>query len=258
MFCSLGIRKSISANALIRSLLTSVTAHLMRFSLRTTDPQTGTLSAVRSFQKRYPAHIFPIFLNKNTGTTYPRNLALKRATGKYVIVMDSDVEVHQGTITALIKTLDMDHRMGLAVPKLLYPNGNLQKSVDVFPTVFTKFFRYFFLKAIEKKENKVLQETELREVDYAISAMWVMKGEVLETVGLLDENIFYSPEDVDYCLRLWRAGYKIIYNPLVSVIHDTQEISRGFKVGAATFSHIKGLAYYFKKHGYFLRRPAIK
>jgi len=92
-------------------------------------------------------------------------------------------------------------------------------------------------------------------VDYAISAVWVIKKEVLKIVGLLDENIFYSPEDVDYCLRLWKAGYKIIYEPRVPVIHHTQEISRGFKLNSAMLNHIKGLIYYFRKHGYFLRRP---
>jgi GT2 family glycosyltransferase len=79
----------------------------------------------------------------------------------------------------------------------------------------------------------------------------------LEKVGFLDEKIFYSPEDVDYCLRIWQAGFKIHYLPTVSVIHNTQEISRGYKLNRAKLSHIAGLFYLFYKHGYLFRRPVF-
>ncbi len=216
-----------------------------------------TTQIIREFRDKYPENIIPIYLDKNTGTTFSRNLALKKAKGKYIAVMDSDVEVFRGTFKQLINSLDEKKETGLIAPRLVYPNGNLQKSTDVFPTVFTKVRRYFFLKYIEKIDNRHDIETELREVDYAISAVWILKKEVLEKVGLLDENIFYAPEDVDYCLRVWKAGYKILYKPSISCIHHTQEISRGLKINAATIEHIRGLFYYFRKHKYFLSNPKI-
>ena len=78
--------------------------------------------------------------------------------------------------------------------------------------------------------------------------------EVLNEVGLLDEKIFYSPEDVDYCIRVWKKGYTIDYFPDVKMIHDAQEISRGkaFKINFFTLSHLKGLIYLFLKHRYIL------
>ena len=218
----------------------------------------NTISIIKSFDVQYPHHIIPIYLSANTGTTYSRNLALKQARGDYVIIMDSDIEIYQqGTIRRLLDTFH-DKKIGLVVPKLLYSNGSLQKSTDVFPTLFTKVFRYFFLKWIEKKGQTLNQASGLSEVDYAISALWVLKKEVLKNVGLLDENIFYAPEDVDYCLRIWLAGYKIVYNSEVSAIHHAQEISRGLKINQATINHIKGLVYYFKKHKYVLSRPRIR
>jgi GT2 family glycosyltransferase len=216
-----------------------------------------TVPIIRSFQERYPNCIHLTCLGKNTGTTYPRNLALKQAKGRYIVIMDSDVELGKGIAAGLINLLKSDSRIGLAVPKLFYPSGSLQKSTDAFPTVFRKLFRYFFLKAIEKREDRLAGKTSPYPVDYAISALWMMKREVLETVGLLDENIFYSPEDVDYCLRVWQAGYRIVYHPQLSAVHHTQEISRGLRISAATLNHIKGLIYYFKKHRYFLRKPEV-
>jgi len=238
------------------SVFADVSNSRFSFEIFITDngSKDKTVEILNSFRKKYPDRINLIFLKKNMGTTYSRNLALKKAKGDFIIIMDSDVEVFPGTVEKLINTLGKNGKAGLTCPKLLYPKGTLQKSTDNFPTIFTKIFRYFFLKKIEKRDNRNLR-LELREVDYAISAMWVLKREVLEKVGLLDENIFYAPEDVDYCMRIWKAGYRILYNPDVSCIHHTQEISRGLKINRSTIAHVRGLFYYFRKHNCLFKRP---
>jgi GT2 family glycosyltransferase len=214
-----------------------------------------SVSILASLQARYPDTILPLYLDRNTGTTYSRNLALRRAQGRYICIIDSDVEVSQGAIAQLIHTLERDEKIGLVAPKLVYPNGCLQKSVDQFPNVFAKILRYFFLKSMERREQgRMFQQTNISEVDYAISAMWVFRRKIFEQVGFLDDNIFYSPEDVDYCLRIWKAGFNVVYNPTVTCVHQTQEISRRV-IGRATIQHIIGLCYYFKKHRYIFLRP---
>lgn len=247
----------------LNALLTELVSQPLSYEIFVVDngSKDRTVALLRDFQTRFPNHLFPIYLDTNTGTTYSRNLALKQAKGRYLCIMDSDVEVDLGVIGKLIETVERDARIGLAAPKLLYPNGHLQKSTDVFPTIFTKFIRYFFLKQIEKREHRlaanVVRETEIREVEYAISAMWLLKREAFERVGLLDEKIFYSPEDVDYCLRIWKAGYSIVYNPTISCIHHTQEISRGLKINRMTVNHAMGLLYYFRKHRCMFRHPQV-
>jgi GT2 family glycosyltransferase len=245
----------------LKTLIASLQATNLEFEVFVVDngSKDNTVNLINEFYSQYPDSINPIFLEKNTGTTYSRNLALKQAKGKYICCLDSDMEVNPGVIQKLIKTLQSNQQIGLVVPKLVYPTGQLQKSTDIFPTVFNKIYRYFFLKRIEfnehRKSRSLIQITEPFEVDYAISAMWVFKRELLDKIGLLDEKIFYAPEDVDYCLRIWKAGYKILYDPSVSCIHHCQEISRGFKFNQATINHIKGLLYYFKKHRYFFVNP---
>ncbi|MFX0204105.1 MAG: glycosyltransferase family 2 protein, partial [Candidatus Hodarchaeota archaeon] len=201
-----------------------------------------TVPMINSYLVRHPDVIVPIFLETNKGTTDSRNLGLRRARGRYIGIMDSDVEIPEGTIIQLVSTLEENENAGLVAPKVVYPNGNYQKSTDALPTVFTKLFRWFFLKSIEKKEKSQKQKVDLCEVDYAISAMWMLKSELLQIVGLLDENIFYAPEDLDYCVRVRQAGYKVLYDPRVAVVHHAQEISRGLRINRATVSHLKGLA----------------
>lgn len=216
----------------------------------------GTVQLIRGFESEYPRIIVPSFLRNNKGTTVSRNIALKKARGNFICVMDSDVEVTTDVFTELITTLNNDQKIGIAVPKIIYPSGNWQKSYDQFPTLVHKINRFFRLRAIEGKEaesNQCISDS--MNIDYAISAFWLFKRTIINKVGFLDERIFYSPEDVDYCLRVWKAGYRIVYVPTVTVVHYTQEISRGWKLNKSKISHLKGLFYLFIKHGYFFKKP---
>lgn len=240
-------------NSLIRDVFRTTSS----FEIHIVDNGSSdtTVDCLEGFQKLYPDRIRPVYLDRNTGTTYSRNLALRKATGRVILVMDSDVEVPDGAIGALISSLTRHPEAGIVAPRLVYPSGRLQKSTDSFPTLFSKAYRYFFLRSMEKREAMEERSTAVREVDYAISAVWAMRAEMLSAVGLLDEKIFYAPEDVDYCIRAWKAGYRVLYDPSVTFIHHTQEISRGLKLNAATLHHVRGLLYYFMKHRYIIRKP---
>ena len=208
----------------------------------------GSIDILKKMQDQYPDILYVIFQEFNTGTTRSRNRALKRSTGKYILILDSDAYMNSETLDKLIIYLEKNLKVGLVAPGLVYPDGRFQMSVDVFPTLVRKLKRYFSLRSIEENSKKIMSGS----VDYAISACWMLRKNVVDKVGLLDENIFYSPEDVDYCIRIWRAGYQVHFFPDVSMVHDAQEISRpkGFLINRFTIRHAKGLAYLFTKHGY--------
>ena len=218
----------------------------------------GTQQLLARLADMDPNHIVPHYELTNTGTTRSRNRLFAAARGEFLCIMDSDVELAEGVVDALLPLMEGDRSLGIIVPRILYPSGAWQKSFDRFPTVVDKINRFFRLRAIEEREALQLGAcTQPFCVDYAISAFWLMRRDLLDAVGLLDERIFYSPEDVDFCLRIWKSGYRILYVPSVSVVHHTQEISRGLKINKPKLSHIKGLFYYFCKHRYLLRRPQV-
>ncbi len=211
----------------------------------------GSIELIKQYQNQYPEIIKPIFFKENTGTTFSRNAALKQVKGEYVLVLDSDAYVNYKALNSLISYLKSNESVGMAVPRLFYNSGNFQLSCDIFPTLIHKFKRFLFLKKMESQPHQ-LQSIEVpTTVDYAISACWMLTSEAVNRTGLFDENIFYSPEDVDYCLRVWESGLKIAYVPSAEVIHDAQELSRGFKLSKFHFSHLKGLFYLMNKHKYF-------
>ncbi len=205
------------------------------------------------------ANIHLIRFDHNTGTTFSRNQGLKRAAGEHVIVMDSDAYANAEAIAGLSAHLKKNAQCGLVCPRLTYPDGRFQLSTDVFPTFVRKLQRFFFLKDMEKTMVEP-QGPGPFVVDYAISAFWMFPRSVMEKVGFLDERIFYSPEDVDYCIRVWKSGFEIHYLPAHAIVHDAQEISRskGLRINFFTLSHAKGLFYLFFKHRYFFSGKKLR
>ncbi len=211
----------------------------------------GSVELIDDYKTRYPDLIKPILFETNTGTTFSRNAALKQASGEFVLVLDSDAYANNKALTILTDYLKQHPETGMAVPRLFYNSGNFQLSCDVFPTLIHKLKRFLFLKKIEAKPHYLQEVAQPVDVDYAISACWLISKSAFEKTGLFDEKIFYSPEDVDYCLRVWESDFKITYIPEAEVIHDAQELSRGFKLSMFHFSHLKGLFYLMHKHKYF-------
>ena len=207
----------------------------------------GSVEALKSLVSQFPNIVKAIFSPVNTGTTVSRNMALSKVTGEHVLVLDSDARCNAEALGGLSRALEAQPDLGLAVPRLNYPDGRFQLSTDRFPTLLHKLSRLFGLRKMEREA--VIPQAPL-DVDYAISAFWLFPKSILPKVGLLDENIFYSPEDVDFCIRIWQAGQRIAYFPQFSAVHDAQELSRAKKLNGFLFRHAAGLFYLFRKHGY--------
>ena len=215
----------------------------------------GSVALLRRLEAEFPSLLRVIRLPVNLGTTVSRNMALARARGRFVLVMDSDVEVPAGCLGALLQRLAASPRTGILAPRLVHRDGRPQLSADMFPTLTRKLARFFGLRRMEA--GLPGQAHGPRRVDYAISAFWLMPREVLLRVGPLDERIFYSPEDVDYCLRTWAAGYEVVLDDVVVAIHDAREVSRGLRNPRFLASHALGLAYLFLKHRYVFGRARL-
>lgn len=209
---------------------------------------------LNDFQAAHPALIKPIIFQENTGTTVSRNAALKEAKGQYVLVLDSDAYMTSTVLDRLTKELEQKPKVGLVCPRLTYADGRFQMSTDTFPTLKRKLQRFLSLEKMQSTENPIFE----RYVDYAISACWLLRKDAVDAVGGFDEKIFYSPEDVDYCMQVWKNGFGIRYVPSVEMIHDAQELSRGFKITKFHVAHLKGLFYLFFKYKYFFSLPNLR
>ena len=222
----------------------------------------GTRDIVRSYDG-----VDLVELGSNKGTTVPRNIGIRRASNssKYICILDSDTVVSEGTFEKLVDVFERNGDIGLAAPYMFYADGSRQNSFKKFPTLFQKLSKLSPFEAVynwgEKDESYADWESdkdeEFFDIDFAISACWLVKRQTLDEIGLLDEKIFYSPEDVDLCLRIWKGDYRVVAVTGTKVIHHYQRLSRKNPFGKLGFEHIKGLMYYFNKHGYYVSRRKL-
>lgn len=198
-------------------------------------------------------------LSSNAGTTVSRNIGIRAARGDYVFILDSDTEIPEGSLAGLLKAADeLPDRdsVGIICPRLIYPDGEFQESARRFPTLFTKIYRLFRLeerRAADESIDEVLAG-ETVPVDYAISAAWFVPRATFDAVGLLDEEIFYAPEDVEFCARCWEGGKKVWYYPAVEIVHNCQRITNKKPLSKMGLSHAKGLVHYWRRYNTFLSR----
>ncbi|HEV8716125.1 MAG TPA: glycosyltransferase family 2 protein [Candidatus Binatia bacterium] len=197
---------------------------------------------------------------KNRGVAPARNQAMRLTQGEYIILLDDDTLMRPGVFTQLLAYMDTHPDVGLCGPKLIDLQGRLQLSCRFFPTVGDKLARRFpfaFAQRISRAaEMADWDHNCVREVDYVIGACQVIRRAALAEVGLLDERIFYGPEDIDLCLRMRQAGWRVVYNPTAVVVHHERRIARSF-LSRLGWKHLWGVIYYFCKHGYLFSRHRL-
>lgn len=226
--------------------------------------ENGSTDSTKEILKEF-GDIKTIFLDKNIGTTRSRNMAIAQRNKEYefLCVLDSDTVVNEEAFERMIDILRSDDSFGLIGPKMKNASGEYQITAKKFPTALIKLFKACPVKGIHNKgaelERYDFDESKpFHVVDHVISACWLVKNTAVEKVGMLDEKIYYAPEDNDYCMRMWKNGYKVVYSPKCEIIHDTQRISKKKLFSYINFTHIVGLVYYFCKHRYFIKAPRFE
>lgn len=218
-----------------------------------------TLRLLGEFQDRHD-YLRVVPLSRNQGTTAPRNIGIRMAQGEYIFILDSDTEIPPGTLRGLVEGVERipnQRNLGILHPRLVYPDGEFQESARRFPTLLTKVYRLLRMeqqRAADESVDEVLAG-HITPVDYAISAAWFIPRRTFDRVGLLDERIFYSPEDVEFCARCWKHGLEVWYYPEVEIVHNCQRITSKKPLSKMGLSHAKGLARYWWEYGSFLNRP---
>ena len=177
-----------------------------------------------------------------------------------VLILDSDTEIPPGSLSSLVRAMhELPGPVGLVAPRLVYPDGKFQESARRFPTLLTKAYRVLGLEERRAADESIpaVLAGEITKVDYAISAAWLVPRTTFERIGYLDETIFYSPEDVEFCARAWRHGLAVWYYPKAEIVHNCQRITHRRPFSKLGFSHAKQLVRYWAKYGTFFERPKI-
>lgn len=182
--------------------------------------------SVKLIRNKYPE--VNVIVNKsNIGFSKANNIALKKAQGKYVLILNPDTVLEEGTFEKLISFCEKDSQVGAVTSKLILTNGKLDDACKrSFPTLSVALPRMLGLsklfpksKVFAKYNLTYLDENETHEVDSICGAFMFIPANVLSEAGLFDEDYFMYGEDLDLCYSIKKNGYKVFYYPEVTTIH---------------------------------------
>jgi GT2 family glycosyltransferase len=198
---------------------------------------------------------------KNVGFARANNQAIKKATGKYVLILNPDTVVEEDTFEKCLEFMETHKDAGSLGVKLIDGKGNyLPESKRSLPTPSVAFYKIFGLSALFGKSRRFgqyhlgyLDKEKIHEVDVLPGAFILVRRKLLLEIGLLDEDFFMYGEDIDLSYRIKLAGYKNYYFPKTTIIHYKGESTKKGSINYVVLFY-NAMIIYAKKH--FSRKNA--
>ena len=192
---------------------------------------------------------------ENAGFGRANNQGLAKAKGKYILFLNSDMAVNENCLDRMFAFMEENPRIGASACKLTFPDGRLQHSCRQFPSFKVYFLmilglRYLFpnLKVFRHYLMLDWDHSDTREVDQIMGSFMFMRRSALDEAGHFDERFWMYFEEVDLCLRLKKAGWKIVHYPQASAVHFLSKSSEQWGKLKVTREFQKSLLKYFKKN----------
>ena len=162
----------------------------------------------------------------NRGFSHANNRALMTCDARYVLLLNPDTEVRDGTFADLVATLDDQPDVGFASVRQVLPDGTLYPTIRRFPSPLRALGEALGSERLGVG-GAVLGERELApepyeretDADWLTGAFMLLRREALEAAGFLDERFFMSSEETDLCFRVKAAGYRVVHLPSMTIVH---------------------------------------
>ncbi len=192
---------------------------------------------------------------KNVGFAKANNQAIKKATGKYILILNPDTVVEENTFEKCLKFMETHKDAGSLGVKMIDGKGNyLPESKRSLPTPAVAFYKIFGLSSLFAKSRRFgqyhlgyLDKEKIHEVDVLPGAFILVRRKLLLDIGLLDENFFMYGEDIDLSYRIKLAGYKNYYFPETTIIHYKGESTKKGSINYVVLFY-NAMIIFAKKH----------
>jgi len=244
----------------IQNLLKSVKQYTMEIIVVDNSSDDGSGASVREI---FP-NVYLVENEKNEGFARANNIGIDIAGGRYVALVNSDIEVIDDCIKLLLSFMEKYQDIGVLGPRILNKDRTLQASCRKFPGVWNAVCEALGLNNIFPKSEHFSGEEmfyfnheEVREVDALSGCFLMVRKEAIAQVGGLDEKFFIYSEDIDWCKRIKMAGWKIIFCPEAQAIHYGAGSSRNAPE-KFLIEQKKAILQYWQKHNGIAGRITIK
>ncbi len=200
----------------------------------------------------------------NVGYAGAVNQAIRQSNSSYILLLNPDIEVKPGAISAMLNFMGTHSDAGIVGGKLLNSDGSLQYSCRTFYTLPVILLRRTFLGKLFPDSKRLAQHlmtdwdhNSVREVDWVLGACLMIRRSALKEIGLMDERFFLYFEDVDWCYRMKKGGWKVYYLPDAQMLHHHQRQSAKGLLNKTLLYHLMSLIHFYDKWGsllFFLKR----
>ena len=176
------------------------------------------------------AEAFPwvhlIRMTENRGFAGGNIPGMRRASGRYVLLLNSDAFLAEGVLNNTISYMDQHQRIGVLGCKLTNPDGSLQPSARMLPSPLNKILHITGLASRFPKSRffgrvdfSWWDHSAPRSVGWVVGAFFLIRRETIADIGVLDERYFLYFEEIDYCLSARRAGWDVVFYPYAQTVH---------------------------------------
>lgn len=201
---------------------------------------------------------------KNLGFAAANNQGIKKAKGRYVLLLNSDTEFTEDSLRQMVSWMDKNPKAGISTCTLLNSNKTIQATGGYFPGLFRLFLWGTFLDDLplvsvvfRSYHPHSAFHKKLREQDWITGAFFLIRGELIEQIGVFDEKFFMYVEEIDYCFRAKKKGWEVWYVPDTAIIHIGGASSKGESIKfieggvgkeQSIIGEFEGLKRLYKKH----------
>ena len=225
----------------------------LRFEVIAVDNASGD-NTIRVLQQHIPSERI-IANRENLGFSRAVNLGFQRARGRFVLLLNPDAEVQDAALERSVAYLGDHPEIGILGARVNNPNGTLQRACRrSIPTPQVAFFELSGLGRIWRNHPAAgaynLADTDpdvIARVEAVSGSYLMVRRDVVDKVGGMDERFFLYGEDLDFCLSVTRAGYHIVYYPEAVVVHHKGASSRQ-ALRAANREFHRAMSLFHEKH----------
>ena len=214
--------------------------------------------SVELVRERFPEVIL-LALSENRGFSAAVNAGAARATGDALLLLNPDTELPSGALARIAESLVTRPEAGAIGFRQVDAEGTFQLSLGLRPGVLSELLRRFTQRRLDRDDRKLAAFLDRilsapRPVPWVSAASMIIRRDAFDAVAGFDEGFFLYFEDVDFCLRLTRAGRRIYYDPTVTVLHHRGVSARAAPELASRAYRRSQLRFWEKHKGRHARR----
>jgi N-acetylglucosaminyl-diphospho-decaprenol L-rhamnosyltransferase len=194
--------------------------------------------------------------NFNAGLSHATNQGIEATNGRYVLLLNNDTIVNRHALDSMVQFLEKTPDAGAVGGQLLNPDGSYQAGGSNFPSLHEEFLITTRLGALFVPSYPDIKPAkDIRQVDWIGSACLLVRREVFDKIGVLDETYFIYGDEADLQFRIKKAGWKVYYLPDVTTIHYGGRSMDRWKRRKMVY---RGKMLFFKKNYDLLRYGLLK